>query len=173
LVLYNVHHMLCPYCERDNDRVIDSRASDGAKAVRRRRECQHCNRRFTTFERVEMTSRLMVIKQDGTRVPFDQQKVLKGLQAACGKRPIPEDKKVALVREVEEELIQEFDREVHSKSIGLRVATKLKALDPIVYIRYASEYFNYQHLEDISQEVSNMQEAPPVIPSQSDLFSAP
>ena len=112
--------MLCPYCERDNDRVIDSRASDGAKAVRRRRECQHCNRRFTTFERVEMTSRLMVIKQDGTRVPFDQQKVLKGLQAACGKRPIPEDKKVALVREVEEELIQEFDREVHSKSIGLR-----------------------------------------------------
>jgi len=115
----------------------------------------------------------MVIKQDGTRVPFDQQKVLKGLQAACGKRPIPEDKKVALVREVEEELIQEFDREVHSKSIGLRVATKLKALDPIVYIRYASEYFNYQHLEDISQEVSNMQEAPPVIPSQSDLFSAP
>jgi transcriptional repressor NrdR len=120
-----------------------------------------------------MTSRLMVIKQDGTRVPFDQEKVLKGLQAACGKRPIPEDKKVALVREVEEELIQEFDREVHSKSIGLQVATKLKALDPIVYIRYASEYFNFQDLEDISQEVSNMQESPPVIPSQSDLFSAP
>ncbi len=163
--------MLCPYCERDNDKVIDSRASDGGQSVRRRRECQHCNRRFTTFERIEKTSRLMVIKQDGTRVPFDQEKVLRGLQAACGKRPIPEDRKIALVREVEEELIQEFDREVHSKSIGLRVANKLKTIDPIVYIRYASEYFNYQHLEDISQEVANMQDAPPVIPSQSDLFS--
>ncbi|MBC8522896.1 transcriptional repressor NrdR [PVC group bacterium] len=163
--------MLCPYCERDNDKVIDSRASDGGQAVRRRRECQHCNRRFTTFERVEKTSRLMVIKQDGTRVPFDQEKVLRGLQAACGKRPIPEDKKIAIVHEVEEELIREFDREVNSKVIGLQVANKLKLVDPIVYIRYASEYFNFQHLEDISQEVSNMQDAPPVIPSQSDLFS--
>ncbi|MDP6693884.1 MAG: transcriptional regulator NrdR [Phycisphaerales bacterium] len=163
--------MLCPYCERDNDKVIDSRASDGGQAVRRRRECRHCNRRFTTFERVEKTSRLMVIKQDGTRVPFDQEKVLRGLQAACGKRPIPEDKKIAIVHEVEEELIREFDREVNSKVIGLQVANKLKLVDPIVYIRYASEYFNFQHLEDISQEVSNMQDAPPVIPSQSDLFS--
>jgi transcriptional repressor NrdR len=113
----------------------------------------------------------MVIKQDGTRVPFDQEKVLRGLQAACGKRPIPEDKKIAIVHEVEEELIREFDREVNSKVIGLQVANKLKLVDPIVYIRYASEYFNFQHLEDISQEVSNMQDAPPVIPSQSDLFS--
>ncbi|HJN72014.1 MAG TPA: transcriptional regulator NrdR [Phycisphaerales bacterium] len=165
--------MLCPYCERDNDKVIDSRASDGGQSVRRRRECQHCNRRFTTFERVEKTSRLMVIKQDGTRIPFDQEKVLKGLQAACGKRPIPEDRIILLVREVEEELIQLYDREVQSKSIGLLVANKLKPIDPIVYIRYASEYFNYQHLEDISQEVANMQDAPPVIPSQSDLFSTP
>ena len=114
----------------------------------------------------------MVIKQDGTRVPFDQEKVLRGLQAACGKRPITEDRKVAIVREVEEELIQEFDREVHSKVIGLRIANRLKSVDPIVYFRYASEYFNFQDLEDISQEVSNMQEAPPVIPSQSDLFSS-
>jgi|TARA_B100000959_G_scaffold245332_1_gene269890 transcriptional repressor NrdR len=115
----------------------------------------------------------MVIKQDGTRIPFDQEKVLKGLQAACGKRPIPEDRIILLVREVEEELIQLYDREVQSKSIGLLVANKLKPIDPIVYIRYASEYFNYQHLEDISQEVANMQDAPPVIPSQSDLFSTP
>jgi transcriptional repressor NrdR len=115
----------------------------------------------------------MVIKQDGSRIPFDQEKVLRGLQAACGKRPIAEDRKVAIVREVEEELIQEFDREVESKAIGLRVANKLKSVDPIVYIRYASEYFNFQHLDDISQEVSSMQDAPPVIPSQSDLFSTP
>ena len=124
--------MLCPYCERDDDKVIDSRASDAGKSIRRRRECQKCSRRFTTFERVEKTSRLMVIKRDGTRTPFDPQKVLKGLQAACGKRPISEEQKIALVREVEEELMQQFEREVPSKEVGLRVASLLKNVDQIV-----------------------------------------
>ena len=163
--------MLCPYCERDVDKVIDSRPSDGGRSIRRRRECKKCNRRFTTFERVEKTSRLMVIKRDGTRVPFDPEKVLKGLQAACGKRPISEEQKVALVREVEEELMQLFEREVLSKEVGIRVANQLKLIDPIVYIRYASEYFNFQDLEDLSREVSDLQEEPPVIPTQSDLFT--
>lgn len=162
--------MLCPYCERDVDKVIDSRPSDGGRSIRRRRECKKCNRRFTTFERVEKTSRLMVIKRDGTRVPFDPEKVLRGLQAACGKRPIPEELKVLLVREVEEELMKLFEREVPSKEVGLRVASQLKAIDPIVYIRYASEYFNFQDLEDLSREVSDLQDEPPVIPTQSDLF---
>lgn len=163
--------MLCPYCERDEDKVIDSRSSDGGKSIRRRRECQKCNRRFTTFERVEKTSRLMVIKRDGTRVPFDPEKVLKGLQAACGKRAIPEDRKVAIVRDVEEDLMKLFDREVPSKEVGLRVAYQLKSVDQIVYIRYASEYFNFQDLEALSREVSDLQEEPPVIPAQSDLFN--
>jgi len=163
--------MLCPYCERDVDKVIDSRPSDGGRSIRRRRECKKCNRRFTTFERVEKTSRLMVIKRDGTRVPFDPEKVLRGLQAACGKRPIPEEVKVLLVREVEEELMKLFEREVPSKEVGLRVASQLKAIDPIVYIRYASEYFNFQDLEDLSREVSDLQDEPPVIPTQSDLFT--
>jgi transcriptional repressor NrdR len=163
--------MLCPYCERDEDKVIDSRGSDGGKSIRRRRECQKCNRRFTTFERVEKTSRLMVIKRDGTRIPFDPEKVLRGLQAACGKRPIPEEQKFTLVREVEEKLMQLFDREVPSKEVGLRVASQLKSIDPIVYIRYASEYFNFQDLEDLSREVSDLQEEPPIIPTQSDLFN--
>ena len=163
--------MNCPYCERDDDRVIDSRASDAGKSIRRRRECQKCNRRFTTFERVEKTSRLMVIKRDGTRIPFDPEKVLRGLQAACGKRPISEEQKIAIVREVEEELMQFFEREVPSKEVGLRVANFLKSVDPIVYIRYASEYFNFQDLEDLSKEVSDLQEEPPTIPTQSDLFT--
>jgi len=163
--------MLCPYCERDDDKVIDSRASDGGKSIRRRRECRKCSRRFTTYERVEHTSRLMVIKRDGTRTPFDPEKVLSGLQAACGKRPIPEDKKVAIVREVEEELMQIFEREVPSHEIGIRIAQQLKSVDQIVYIRYASEYFNFQDLEDISREVTGLQEEPPVIPTQSDLFN--
>ena len=151
--------MLCPYCERDEDKVIDSRGSDGGRSIRRRRECQKCNRRFTTFER------------DGTRVPFDPEKVLRGLQAACGKRPIPEEQKICIVRDVEEELMQIFDREVPSHEVGLRIAHQLKSVDPIVYIRYASEYFNFQDLEDLSREVSDMQDEPPVFPTQSNLFN--
>ena len=130
-----------------------------------------CNRRFTTFERVEKTSRLMVIKRDGTRIPFDPEKVLRGLQAACGKRGIPEDRKIAIVRDVEEELMELFEREVPSKEVGLRVANQLKTVDQIVYIRYASEYFNFQDLEALSREVSELQEEPPIIPKQSDLFN--
>lgn len=163
--------MLCPYCERDVDKVIDSRPSDGGRSIRRRRECKKCNRRFTTFERVEKTSRLMVIKRDGTRVPFDPEKVLRGLQAACGKRPIPEEQKIAIVRDVEEELMRIFEREVPSKEVGLRIAGHLKGVDPIVYIRYASEYFNFQDLEELSKEVSDLQDEPPVFPTQSDLFT--
>ncbi len=163
--------MLCPFCEIDDDKVIDSRATDSGRSIRRRRECSRCKRRFTTFERVEQTSRLMVIKRDGTRVPFQSEKVLQGLLAACGKRPIPEDIKVAIVREVEEDLMLTFDREVPSQEIGIRVAIQLKSIDSISYIRYASEYFNFQNLEDLSNEVSVLQEEPPVIPSQNDLFS--
>ena len=82
--------MICPYCRQDNDRVIDSRASEGGAVSRRRRECLDCSKRYTTYERVEKTSRLVVVKKDGSRVPFDSENVLQGLQAACGKRPIPE-----------------------------------------------------------------------------------
>ena len=114
----------------------------------------------------------MVIKRDGSRVPFDANKVLQGLLSACGKRPIPEDRKIAIVRDVEEDLIQTFDREVPSKEIGIRVAMQLKTIDSISYIRYASEYFNFQNLEELSKEVSELQEEPPIIPTQSDLFSA-
>ncbi|MDP7005204.1 MAG: transcriptional regulator NrdR [Phycisphaerales bacterium] len=163
--------MLCPYCERDDDKVIDSRGSDGGKSIRRRRECQKCSRRFTTFERIEKTSRLMVIKRDGTRVPFDPEKVLRGLQAASGKRPIPEDTKITIIREVEEELMQQFELEVPSLEVGIRVANQLKMVDHIAYIRYASEYFNFKDLEDLSREVSDLQEEPPIIPTQSDLFN--
>jgi transcriptional repressor NrdR len=113
----------------------------------------------------------MVIKKNGTRTPFDPDKVLNGLQAACGKRPIPEDTKIAIVREVEEELMRQFEREVPSLEIGIRIAQQLKSVDQIVYIRYASEYFNFQDLEDLSREVSGLQKEPPVIPTQSDLFN--
>lgn len=163
--------MICPYCGRDNDKVIDSRASEGGLVIRRRRECLACSKRFTTYERVEKTARLVVIKKDGTRVAFDSQNVLKGVQAACGKRPVPEQAKLDLVQEVEEEVHREFDREVPSTEIGRRVAAKLRDLDQIAYIRYASEYYNFRTLEEFAQELTQLQSRPPNLPNQERLFA--
>jgi transcriptional repressor NrdR len=162
--------VICPYCGADNDKVIDSRASDGGVVIRRRRECVTCGKRFTTYERVEKTARLMVIKRDGSRVAFDAQNVLKGLQAACGKRPIAEEAKLRLVAEVEDQLQREFDREVPSAEIGRRVAQRLRGLDIIAYIRFASEHYQFQSLDDLVQEVSELQSRPRELPNQTDLF---
>ena len=95
--------MRCPYCERDKDKVTDSRPSDSGDAIRRRRECIACGKRFTTYERVERTERLMVVKRDGSRVPFNGDNVMRGIVAACGKRPISADTKAELVRTLEDE----------------------------------------------------------------------
>ncbi len=162
--------MICPYCGRDNDRVVDSRSSDGGVMIRRRRECLDCTRRYTTYERIEKTARLMVIKKDGTRVPFDFENVLRGVQAACGKRPIAEEMKVRLAQETEEELHREFEREVPSAVIGLRVADKLRELDQIAYIRYASEYHDFRTLEDFAEELSELQARPRNLPNQQEMF---
>lgn len=162
--------MICPYCGEDNDKVIDSRASDGGFVVRRRRKCLACQKRFTTYERVERTARLAVVKKDGSRVPFDRENVLKGVQAACGKRPISEEEKSALVQDVEEEVRRDYDREVPSREIGQRVAAKLKDLDPIAYIRYASEYYGFKTLEEFAEELRELQSRIPDLPNQAALF---
>ena len=148
--------MICPYCAADNDKVIDSRASEGGLVIRRRRECLVCSKRFTTYERVEKTSRLAVVKKDGRRVAFDSQRVLSSVQAACGKRPVSEELKAKLVQEVEDEVHREFDREVPSSEIGARVAQRLRAMDQIAYIRYASEYYDFRKpmLEHYTQPTS-------------------
>ncbi|MDY7107629.1 MAG: transcriptional regulator NrdR, partial [Planctomycetota bacterium] len=157
--------MICPYCGRAEDRVIDSRASEGGLVIRRRRECLSCHRRFTTYERVEKTHRLMVVKKDGSRVPFNADNILSGVQAACGKRPIPEDVKDDLVRTVEDEVHREFDREVLSEEIGRRVAARLREIDPIAYIRYASEYYDFRNLEEFAAELSELRSRPPNLPN--------
>lgn len=162
--------VLCPYCNADHDKVIDSRAADGGVAVRRRRQCLECERRFTTYERVEKTARLVVVKNDGRREPFDSEKLLSGVQSACGKRPISEQAKVQLVREVEEAVHREFEREVPSREIGVRVAARLRAIDQIAYIRYASEYYNFTTLEEFAAEVSELQSRPRPLPNERDLF---
>jgi transcriptional repressor NrdR len=162
--------MRCPYCERDKDKVTDSRPSDSGDAIRRRRECLACGKRFTTYERVERTERLMVVKRDGTRIPFDPEKVMRGLAAACGKRPVPADAKERLVREVEEEMHREYEREVPSLAIGKRVADKLREIDHVAYIRFASEYYQFSSAGEFQRELDDLAERPAPEPGQPDLF---
>lgn len=145
--------MICPFCNADNDKVIDSRASDAGKSIRRRRECVGCGRRFTTYERVEQTARLMVVKRDGTHQPFDRQKILTGVYSACGKRPIGEDVKQRLAESVEEELHREFEREVPSGVVGERVMARLRDVDEVAYIRYASEYYQFKSVEELRKQL--------------------
>jgi transcriptional repressor NrdR len=166
-------HVICPYCAANNDKVIDSRASDAGAVIRRRRECLACQKRFTTYERVEKTARLAVIKRDGSRVPFDPGNVLRGIQAACGKRPIPEAVKLRIAQQIEDEVHREFDREVPSVQIGRRVAARLREVDQIAYIRFASEYYNFRSLEELDAELTELKARPRNLPNQTDLFSEP
>jgi len=162
--------VICPYCAADNDKVIDSRASDGGLVIRRRRECLACGKRFTTYERIEKTSRLAVVKKDGRRVPFDPVKVLAGIQAACGKRPVSEEVKIGIAQEVEDEVHREFEREVPSAEIGRRVAARLRSIDQIAYIRYASEYYDFRTLDDFADELTQLKSRPIDLPNQQALF---
>ncbi len=150
--------------------MIDSRGAEDGGAIRRRRECEACGKRFTTYERVERTERLFVIKRDGSRVPFDGERILRGLLVACGKRPIPTETKEELAKSIEDDLHREFEREVESKEIGRRVALRLRELDPIAYIRFASEHYDFKTLEDLEQELDALRQRPKNLPNQTDLF---
>jgi transcriptional repressor NrdR len=162
--------MICPFCKADDDSVIDSREADGGTAVRRRRECNQCKRRFTTYERFERADKLTVVKRDGTRVPFNPDNVMRGILAACGKRPISSEKKAQIVREIEDSLNREFEREVASVEVGRRVAAKLRAIDDIAYIRFASEHEDFRTIDDIAAEVKAVQESPKDLPAQTRMF---
>ncbi len=162
--------MICPYCKGDNDSVIDSREADGGAAVRRRRECNACQRRFTTYERFERADKLTVVKRDGTRVLFNADNLMRGIMAACGKRPISAEKKAELVRGIEDELNREFEGEVSSIVIGRRVASRLRSLDGIAYIRFVSEHEDFTSVDELALEVKNVQETPKDLPEQTKLF---
>ena len=148
--------MICPFCGYHDSKVIDSRSSESGRVIRRRRQCLKCEKRFTTYERVEQSARLMVIKRDGSRVPFNRENILRGIQAACGKRNIPEDVKERLADEVEDELHREFDREVESTAIGARVMAKLRDLDEVAYIRFASVYREFMDLQQVKREIEQV-----------------
>jgi transcriptional repressor NrdR len=160
----------CPFCGEDEDKVIDSRPGEDGSAIRRRRECLKCQKRFTTYERLERTARLTVIKRDGSRVPFDAGSLLRGLQAACGKRPIAQEAKDRLVQELEDELHRDFDREVESAEIGRRLAARLRDLDPIAYVRFASEHYGFASIEEFAAEMVALQNRPRPLPNERELF---
>lgn len=162
--------MICPFCGKDEDRVIDSRAAEGGKMVRRRRECLKCERRFTTYERVEQTARLVVVKRDGTRVPFQRDNIMRGVMSACGKRPISEEVKEKIADDVEEELHREFDREVESRVIGERVMARLRDIDEVAYIRFASEYLKFKSVDDIIHTLASLNARPKDVKEQQRLF---
>ena len=152
--------MKCPYCQADNDRVIDSRASEDGFATRRRRECLDCKRRYTTYERVERTT-MKVVKKDGARVPFDRAKLKLGLEKACWKRPISDAKLEAIVSEVENNIEANFDSEVESRYIGELVMQQLRELDQVAYVRFASVYRQFEDVQDFVEELKPMLAEPP------------
>ena len=163
-------YMICPFCSYNQDKVIDSRSTEGGAVIRRRRHCLKCERRFTTYERVEPTGRLMVVKRDGSRVQFSSENIMRGVSNACGKRPISEDVKLKLAEVVEEELHAEYEREVPSQIVGERVMTKLRDVDKIAYIRFATEHLQLSTLEDIQRELDDLQGRPLAGPNQESLF---
>ncbi len=144
--------MQCPYCKQDNDKVINSRPSADGLNVKRRRECQSCGRRYTTYERMEETP-LKVIKKDGRRVAFDRGKIRIGIEKACEKRSISTDMIEAAVSEIERDLYNRFDREVPAKHIGEQIMQRLKGLDKVAYVRFASVYREFKDISDFMEEV--------------------
>ncbi len=147
--------MLCPFCKKGDSRVIDSRSADDGNSIRRRRECSACGRRFTTYEVVEKTP-LMVIKNDGRRVVFDRDKLLKGLIRSCDKRDIPTERVVSLADEIERELRNTMEREVTTKAIGELVMEKLKNFDEVAYIRFASVYRKFGDISMFKEELEEL-----------------
>ena len=135
--------MTCPFCRHRQDRVIDSRESKEGDLIRRRRECLKCMRRFTTYERSDEIP-YMVVKRDGRRERFERQKVLEGLLRACEKRPVPVAKLAEVVDAVESELAENPDREMSTEAVGELVLERLKKLDKIAYVRFASVYRDFQ-----------------------------
>ncbi|HBO46216.1 MAG TPA: transcriptional regulator NrdR [Planctomycetaceae bacterium] len=147
--------MKCPFCQQDNDRVIDSRASEDGAAIRRRRECLACRHRYTTYERVERTT-IKVVKKDGVREPFDRTRLKFGLEKACWKRPISDAKLEEIVTSVENHVEAKFENEVESRYLGELLMRKLRDLDQVAYVRFASVYRRFEDVHDFVEELRPM-----------------
>ena len=164
--------MQCPFCGQDNDKVVDSRSSEGGRTVRRRRECLACQRRYTTYERPEESLHLTVIKKDGTRAPYDRQKIIDGLHKACYKRPVSDEQIRRIVEATEERIFQNCDKDVPSRFIGDTVAGFLAEVDKIAYVRFASVYRNFADVGELIEDAREVKDAPAVGRNQKGLFDA-
>ncbi|SEM62146.1 transcriptional regulator NrdR [Paenibacillus sp. OV219] len=147
--------MKCPYCDYAGTKVLDSRPANENKSIRRRRECEKCTRRFTTFEMVEETP-LIVIKKDGSREEFSRDKILRGLIRACEKRPVSIDQLEIIVSEAEKELRTTALAEVESREIGELVMSQLHPVDEVAYVRFASVYRQFKDIDMFMKELSNL-----------------
>ena len=150
--------MKCPYCGYGQDRVVDSRESKEADSIRRRRECEKCGRRFTTYERIDEIP-YMVVKKDGRRERFDRQKVLSGLLRACEKRPVPSAQLEKIVDAAESFLIDAPERERTTAEIGTLIMDHLKGLDTVAYIRFASVYRDFKDVNEFKEELESLLDA--------------
>ncbi len=149
--------MRCPICGERDTRVVDSRDLEESATIRRRRECAACSARFTTYERVE-AARLLIVKRDGTRQEFDRDKLANGLRKALTRRPVPDGSAEAAADQIEAELRSEGITEVPSQKVGQLAMAKLKMLDQIAYVRFASVYQSFEDLEDLKREVDSLWE---------------
>lgn len=151
--------MRCPFCRIDNDRVIDSRASEDGFAIRRRRDCLNCKRRYTTYERLEEMA-IKVVKKDGEREPFSRDKIRKGLAKACWKRPISDEQIDTVIARVESEIYANFESEIGSQHLGELVMRHLGELDQVAYVRFASVYREFKDVRDFVDELRPMLDRP-------------
>ena len=147
--------MKCPYCENEDSKVIDSRHTEDGREIRRRRECEKCGRRFTTYEKIEEMI-LMVIKKDGSRQAFDRNKLLNGIIRACEKRPVSIAEMEKIVDDIERGLNNTMEKEVDSKLIGELVMEELKDIDEVAYVRFASVYRQFTDVNTFVQEVESL-----------------
>ncbi len=149
--------MKCPFCTHLEDKVVDSREGKDGLVIRRRRECLKCNRRFTSYERIDEIP-FMVVKKDGRRLPFDRNKVLAGLRKACEKRPVSPAALEAIADEVEQTLQESPERELPARSIGEKVIERLRDLDKVAYVRFASVYRQFEDVDQFMKELKDLLE---------------
>jgi len=147
--------MKCPFCAGLDNKVTDSRLSQGDEVIRRRRECEGCARRFTTYERIELVLP-MVVKKDGRREGFDRMKVLAGLRRACEKRPVSTEVLDGLVDQIERALVESGDKEIDSSVIGEQVMQRLREIDQVAYVRFASVYRSFKDIHEFMTELSQL-----------------
>ncbi len=147
--------MKCPFCGSLDNRVVNSRLTTDETSIRRRRECDKCSERFTTFEYIEKTP-LIIVKRDGSRQAFDREKIVSGLLRACEKRPVSMQQIEAVVAEIERELQGEIEKEVSSLRIGEMILNRLRALDEVAYVRFASVYRQFRDIAEFSEEIQGL-----------------